>query len=200
MRNAMDMFVDSRYKIVVPAERKLTVLRLCCRRVVTELLSERFPAINFTVSLPLPPSLYKVMDPALVEEDRRSTTSFFASQPLFFDGTRQTVSLSVWLYDTELIFRTSHIVECLRVSLASRCLVADARLWWMTWGERALPERTWVHFRTLVITRYGPVPEEGADEPYRNPEIYRDMYHERFYSLVADWHAYPQECKNPKFQ
>nr|GMN28183.1 hypothetical protein TIFTF001_044208 [Ficus carica] len=133
------------------------------------------------------------MDPAQVEEDRRSTTSFFASQPLFFDGTRRTVSLSVWLYDTELIFRTSHIVERLRVSLASRCLIADARLWWMTWGERALPERTWAHFRALVIARYGPIPEEGADEPYRDPEIYRDMYHERFYGLVADWHVYPQE-------
>ncbi|GMN21566.1 hypothetical protein TIFTF001_047298 [Ficus carica] len=133
------------------------------------------------------------MDPALVEEDRRSTTSFFESQPLFFDGTRRTVSLSVWLYDTELIFRTSHIVERLQVSLASRCLVADARLWWMTWGERALPERTWAHFRTLVIARYGPVPEEGVDEPYRDPEIYRDMYHERYYVFVADWHAYPQE-------
>ncbi|GMN68990.1 hypothetical protein TIFTF001_038039 [Ficus carica] len=137
--------------------------------------------------------LYAIMDPALVEEDRRSTTSFFESQPLFFDGTRRTVSLSVWLYDTELIFRTSHIVERLQVSLASRCLVADARLWWMTWGERALPERTWAHFRTLVIARYGPVPEEGVDEPYRDPEIYRDMYHERYYVFVADWHAYPQE-------
>ncbi|GMN32342.1 hypothetical protein TIFTF001_046589 [Ficus carica] len=89
------------------------------------------------------------MDPAQVAEDRRSSTSFYESQPLLFGGTRRTVSLSVWLYDTELIFRTSHIVERLQVSLASRCLVTDARLWWMTHGERALPDRTWAHFRAL---------------------------------------------------
>ncbi|GMN70244.1 hypothetical protein TIFTF001_039286 [Ficus carica] len=72
-------------------------------------------------------------------------------------------------------------------------LVADARLWWMTLGERALPDRTWAHFRALVIARFGPIPEEGADAPYHDPEIYRDMYHERYYGFVADWHAYPQE-------
>ncbi|GMN37900.1 hypothetical protein TIFTF001_042714 [Ficus carica] len=133
------------------------------------------------------------MDPAQVVEDRRSSTSFYKSQPLLFDGTRRTMSLSVWLYDTELIFRTSHIVERLQVSLASRCLVADARLWWMTHGERALPDRTWAYFRALVITRYGPIPEEGAGEPYRDPEIYRYMQHRRYQSFVADWRVYPQE-------
>ncbi|GMN35162.1 hypothetical protein TIFTF001_042180 [Ficus carica] len=131
------------------------------------------------------------MDPTRVAEDRYSISSFYESHPLLFDGTRRTVSLAVWLYDTELIFHTSHIVERLQVSLASRCLVADARLWWMTIGERALQDRTWAHFRALVIARYGPIPEEGADEPYRDPEIYRDMYHERYYGFVADGHAYP---------
>jgi hypothetical protein len=136
---------------------------------------------------------YEIMDAAQVAEDRRSVASFFESQPLLFDDTRRTVSLSVWLYDTELIFRTSHIAEHLQVSLASRSLVADARLWWMTWGERSLPERTWAHFRVLMIARYGPILEEGADEPYRDPEIYRDMYHDRYYEFIADWHVYPQE-------
>ncbi|GMN25147.1 hypothetical protein TIFTF001_050362 [Ficus carica] len=63
----------------------------------------------------------------------------------------------------------------------------------MTHGERALPDRTWAHFRALVIARYGSIPEEGAGEPYRDPEIYRDMQHRRNQSFVADWRAYPQE-------
>ncbi|GMN18932.1 hypothetical protein TIFTF001_042786 [Ficus carica] len=137
--------------------------------------------------------IYAEMDPARVAEDRYSISSFYESHPLLFDGTRRTVSLAVWLYDTELIFRTSHIVERLQVSLASRCLVAEARLWWMMIGEKVLPYRTWAHFCALVIARFGPIPEEGADAPYRDPEIYRDMYHERYYGFVADWHAYPQE-------
>ncbi|GMN38056.1 hypothetical protein TIFTF001_042747 [Ficus carica] len=139
---------------------------------------------NFTVSLPPPPSLYTIMDPAQVAEDQRSITSFYKSQPPLFDGTRRTVSLSAWLYDKQLIFHTSHIVERLQVSLASRCLVVDARLWWMTHGERPLPDRTWAHFRALVIARYGPIPGEGAGEPYHDPEIYRDMQHRRYQSLA----------------
>ncbi|GMN60508.1 hypothetical protein TIFTF001_029595 [Ficus carica] len=114
-------------------------------------------------------------------------------QPLLFDGILRTVSLSVWLYDLETIFHRCHIEAHLQVSLASRCLLADARLWWMMIGKRTLPERTWAHFRAIMITRYGPVTEEGADEPYRDPEIYQDMQHERYYIFVADWHAYPQE-------
>ncbi|GMN20507.1 hypothetical protein TIFTF001_047120 [Ficus carica] len=133
------------------------------------------------------------MDPVQVEEDRRSITSFYESRPPLFDGTLRTVSLSVWLYDLEMIFHLCHIEAHLQVSLASRCLIADARLWWMTIGEGTLPERTWAHFRAIMITRYGPVPEEGVDEPYHDPEIYRDMQHERYYIFVADWHAYPQE-------
>ncbi|GMN21983.1 hypothetical protein TIFTF001_040154 [Ficus carica] len=114
-------------------------------------------------------------------------------QPLLFDGTRRTVSLSAWLYDMETIFHICHIEAHLQVSLASRCLVADARLWWMTLGEQAMPDRTWAHFLTLVTARYGPLPEEGADAPYRDPEIYRDMQHTWYQSFVVDWHAYPQE-------
>ncbi|GMN21760.1 hypothetical protein TIFTF001_045558 [Ficus carica] len=133
------------------------------------------------------------MDPAQVEEDRRSFSTFYQLRPLLFDGTPRTVALSVWLYDLEMIFHLCHVEAHLRVSLAIRCLAADARLWWMTIGEETLPDRTWPHFRTCMINRYGPVPEEGIEEPYRDPEIYRDMQHERFHVLVADWHAYPHE-------
>ncbi|GMN30400.1 hypothetical protein TIFTF001_041453 [Ficus carica] len=56
-----------------------------------------------------------------------------------------------------------------------------------------MPDRTWAHFRTLVIARFGPVPDEGADGPHRDPEIYRAMHLERYFSYVVDWHAYPQE-------
>ncbi|GMN47189.1 hypothetical protein TIFTF001_016376 [Ficus carica] len=101
------------------------------------------------------------MDPRRVEEDRYATYAFNGMQPLLFDGTHR------------------------------RCLVVDARLWWMTLGERAIPDRTWVHFRTLVIARFGPIPDEGADGPYRDLEIYRAMHQERYFSYVANWHAYP---------
>ncbi|GMN29788.1 hypothetical protein TIFTF001_047961 [Ficus carica] len=118
---------------------------------------------------------YTIMDPAEVEEDRRSVSAFYKLRPLLFDGTPRTVALSGWLYDLEMIFHLCHVEAHLRVSLASRCLAADARLWWMTIGEGTLPDRTWPHFRTCMINRYGPVPEEGIEEPSRDPEIYRDM-------------------------
>ncbi|GMN65690.1 hypothetical protein TIFTF001_034755 [Ficus carica] len=102
------------------------------------------------------------MDPARVAEDQDSITSFYELHPLLFEGTRRTVSLAVWLYDTEWIFRTSHIVARLQVSLASRCLVADAHLWWLTLGERAMPDRSWEHFRTLVIAHFGPRTRRGS--------------------------------------
>ncbi|GMN63218.1 hypothetical protein TIFTF001_032304 [Ficus carica] len=56
-----------------------------------------------------------------------------------------------------------------------------------------LPERTWGHFRTIVIARYGPIPDAGADAPYRDPEIYQGMHLERYYQFVEDWRAYPAE-------
>ncbi|GMN45083.1 hypothetical protein TIFTF001_014275 [Ficus carica] len=33
--------------------------------------------------------------------------------------------------------------------------------------------------------RYGPLPGEGLDMPYRDPEIYDDMYRRRYVSYVA---------------
>ncbi|GMN23852.1 hypothetical protein TIFTF001_040504 [Ficus carica] len=93
--------------------------------------------------------IYDDMDPDQVDEDRDVAASFYESHPLIFDGRRQTVSVTAWLYDMELIFRICHIEARLQVSLASRCFATDARLWWMTLGERAMPYRTWAHFRTL---------------------------------------------------
>ena len=63
----------------------------------------------------------------------------------------------------------------------------------MTVGEPAIPNGTWANFRALIIACYGFVPNEDADMPYRDPEIYRDMYYRRYLSYVADWHAYPNE-------
>ncbi|GMN62288.1 hypothetical protein TIFTF001_031363 [Ficus carica] len=133
------------------------------------------------------------MDLALVDADRDAVTSFYESHPLLFDSTRRSVSVAAWLYDMELIFHICHIEAHLHVSLASRCLISDARLWWMTQGERQMPSRTWAHFRAAVLAQYGPIPAEGVGEPYRDLEIYRDMQHTRYQSFVADWHAYPQE-------
>ncbi|GMN62249.1 hypothetical protein TIFTF001_031335 [Ficus carica] len=104
------------------------------------------------------------MDPTRVDEDRDAVMSFYESHPLIFDGTRRMVSVAAWLYDMELIFRICHIEARLQVSLASRCFAADARLWWMMLGEREMPSCTWAHFRTIVIARYGPVPNEGAGD------------------------------------
>ena len=92
----------------------------------------------------------------------------------------------------EQIFHLCHIEARLQVPLASRCFAADIRLWWMTLGERQMPSRTWAHFRSIVITRFGPVLDEGEVVPPRDPEIFRDMHHIRYLSYVADWHVYPQ--------
>ncbi|GMN66403.1 hypothetical protein TIFTF001_035464, partial [Ficus carica] len=88
-----------------------------------------YAATRFAIIL-----IYDIMDPRRVEEDRYAAYAFNGMQPLLFDGTRRTVSLSAWLCDMEKIFHICHIEAHLQVSLASRCLVADARLWWMTLG------------------------------------------------------------------
>ena len=106
------------------------------------------------------------MDPDRVDEDRDAAASFYESHPLIFDGTGWTVLVSAWLYDMELIFRICHIEARLQVSLANRCFAADVRLWWITPGERVMPDRTWAHFRTVVTARYGPVLDEGAEGLY----------------------------------
>ncbi|GMN24436.1 hypothetical protein TIFTF001_051379 [Ficus carica] len=135
------------------------------------------------------------MDSARINADRATVAAFYGSCPLLYDGTGRSVTVSAWLYDMEMIFYTCHIEDRLQVSLASRCLIADARLWWMTYGEQQMPSRTWAHFRAVVLARYGPIPMGGPgdDGQYRDPEIYRDMHYRRYQSFVTDWHAYPQE-------
>ncbi|GMN30159.1 hypothetical protein TIFTF001_050650 [Ficus carica] len=131
------------------------------------------------------------MDPARIDADRATVAAFYGSRPLLYDGTGRSVTVSAWLYDMEMIFYTCHIEDRSQVSIASRCLIADARLWWMTYGEQQMPSRTWAHFRAVVLARYRPIlmGGPGDDGQYRDPEIYRDMHYRRYQSFVADWHA-----------
>ncbi|GMN62584.1 hypothetical protein TIFTF001_031675 [Ficus carica] len=126
-------------------------------------------------------------------EDRDAALVFYGMQPLLFNGTRRTVSLVGWLYDMESSFRICHIEAHLQVLLATRCLAVDARIWWIIVGELAMPGGTWVNFRAVITARYRPLPDEDANMPYRDPEIYNDMYLGRFLSYVVDWRAYPNE-------
>ncbi|GMN70176.1 hypothetical protein TIFTF001_039221 [Ficus carica] len=50
---------------------------------------------------------------------------------------------------------------------------------------------SWAEFHALLTVRYGPLPNEDANVPGRDPDIYNDMYLERYLSYVADWRAYP---------
>ncbi|GMN58252.1 hypothetical protein TIFTF001_027357 [Ficus carica] len=59
--------------------------------------------------------------------------------------------------------------------------------------EPAMSRGTWVDFRALITVRYGLPPDGDANMPYRDPEIFNDMYLERFLSYVVDWGAYPNE-------
>ncbi|GMN23917.1 hypothetical protein TIFTF001_043735 [Ficus carica] len=133
------------------------------------------------------------MDPDHVDADREAISSFYEAHPLSFDGTSRTISLGAWLYDMELVFRTGHIPGRLQVSLGSRCLTGDARIWWISVGEPQLPSRTWVHFRSLMVGRFGPILDYGPGAPQRDPDIYRDMYDRRYHSYTLEWHAYPLE-------
>ncbi|GMN28473.1 hypothetical protein TIFTF001_044239 [Ficus carica] len=133
------------------------------------------------------------MDPDHVDTDREAISSFYETHPLSFDGTSRTISLGAWLYDMELVFRTGHIPGRLQVSLGSRCLTGDARIWWILVGEPQLPSRTWVHFRSLMVGRFGPILDYGPGAPQRDPDIYRNMYDMRCHSYTLEWHAYPLE-------
>ncbi|GMN25972.1 hypothetical protein TIFTF001_043949 [Ficus carica] len=106
-----------------------------------------------------------------MDEDRDAALVFYGMQPLLFDGTRRTVSLTGWLYDMELIFRICHIEARLHVLLATQCLAVDARIWWITIGEPVMPGGTWADFCALITARYGPLPDEDANMPYRDLEI-----------------------------
>ncbi|GMN74602.1 hypothetical protein TIFTF001_055018 [Ficus carica] len=114
--------------------------------------------------------LFIDMDPDHVDADREAISSFYEAHPLSFDGTSPTISLGAWLYHMELVFRTGHIP-----------------------GEPQLPSQTWVHFRSLMVGRFGPILDYGPGAPQRDPDIYRDMYDMRYHSYTLEWHAYPLE-------
>ncbi|GMN69113.1 hypothetical protein TIFTF001_038162 [Ficus carica] len=122
---------------------------------------------GFTVCLSGPQSLR-------MDEDRDAAL-VYGMQPLIFDRTHRTASLAGWLYDMETIFQICHIEARLQVLLANWCLARDARLWWLTLGEPAIPGGSWADFLALIIARYRPLPDEEANMPYRDPEIYNDM-------------------------
>ena len=131
------------------------------------------------------------MDPDLVDADREATITFYRLMPLLYDSTPYTAPLMVWLHDMEAIFQIGHIEAHLQVILASRSLVGNAQLWWITTGERELPSRTWVDFRAMMIVHFAQVANQEADAPYRDHEIYRDMRRTRYFTLATLWHAYP---------
>ncbi|GMN70475.1 hypothetical protein TIFTF001_039518 [Ficus carica] len=45
----------------------------------------------------------------------------------------------------------------------------------------------------LITLRYGPLPGEGLNMPYRGLDIYRDMYMRRYVSYIVAWSAYPNK-------
>ncbi|GMN44758.1 hypothetical protein TIFTF001_013949 [Ficus carica] len=98
-----------------------------------------------------------------------------------------------WLHDMESIFRICHIEAHLQVPLASQYLAVDARLWWMSLGESAIPGGSWADFRALIIARYEPLPDEEANMSYRDPDIYNDMYMRPYLNYAAEWQAYANE-------
>ncbi|GMN60089.1 hypothetical protein TIFTF001_029187 [Ficus carica] len=108
---------------------------------------------------------------------------------------RATVSKLIAILDTRQW--SVAIQDCetphLQVSLASRCLAIDARLWWRTQGEREVQGGSWENFRNIITAHFGPPLEEDAGIHYRDPEIYRDMNLVRYLNYVYDWHAYPGE-------
>ncbi|GMN60341.1 hypothetical protein TIFTF001_029433 [Ficus carica] len=112
---------------------------------------------------------FQFHNPKIMDEDRAAAYVFHGMLPLIFDGTRRTVSLAAWLHDMESIFRICHIEAYLQVSLASRCLAMDARLWWRTIGEPEIPGGLWEDFHTLIIARYRPLPDRDAAMPYQDP-------------------------------
>ncbi|GMN75719.1 hypothetical protein TIFTF001_056348 [Ficus carica] len=73
--------------------------------------------------------------------------------------------------------------------------VWQGRLWWMTLGERAMQGESWAEFLALIIARYGPLPDEDADVPYRDPEIYNDM---RFQNAMLPY--IPRDLGDPELQ
>ena len=103
------------------------------------------------------------MDPLQVEEDRDAVAAFYGAQPLLFDSTRRSVSIGSRLHDREWVFQMCHMEDHLQVSPTSRCFMGDFRLWWVTLGEPQVASRTWAQFQTVVLARYGTMPDEEDD-------------------------------------
>ncbi|GMN45129.1 hypothetical protein TIFTF001_014310 [Ficus carica] len=135
--------------------------------------------------------IVKDMDPRRIEEDRDASLALWEMEPHMFDGTQGAAALAEWLHDMETIFRLCHVGTHLQVMLASRRLTGEARLWWLRLGHPRIPTDVWMNFQTLITLRYGPLLGEGFDVPYRDPEIYADMYRSRYAGYVEAWRAYP---------
>ncbi|GMN62556.1 hypothetical protein TIFTF001_031623 [Ficus carica] len=104
------------------------------------------------------------------------------------------VDLFIWIRDEDRdIAYTFYGMQPLLFDGTQRCLTGDARLWWLTQGELAIQGGSWAAFRTLIIARYGPLPDEEANMSYHDPYIYNDMYMRRWLNYVVEWQAYPNE-------
>ena len=103
------------------------------------------------------------MDPIQAEKDRDVVAAFLGAKPSLLDSTRRSVAIGSRLHDMERVFQICHIEDHLQVSLASRCFIGDSRLWWVTLREPQVASRTWAPFRTVVLARYGTMPDEEDD-------------------------------------
>ncbi|GMN48242.1 hypothetical protein TIFTF001_017410 [Ficus carica] len=171
---------------VVLAERKLTSYIYALGGMLQIWYQSGFPAIHFRG---LPASA------TVITCGRGSIRCLDLSrdEPIVIDRTRRTMSLTGWLNDIETIFRVCHIEAYFQIVLASRCLAGNARLWWLTLGLPDVQGLAWADFYAFILARFGPLPDEGANRPYRDPEIYNDMYRRRYLNYFAEWYAYLNE-------
>ncbi|GMN58698.1 hypothetical protein TIFTF001_027787 [Ficus carica] len=108
------------------------------------------------------------MDPRQIEEDRKASLAFSGMEPCTFDGTQGAAALAEWLHDMETIFSLCHIGVHLQVMLASRRLVGEARIWWLSLGDPEIPRNA------LHILRDGLSPEVRQFTPLRTIEMTLD--------------------------
>ena len=103
------------------------------------------------------------MDPIQAEKDRDAVAAFYGAKPSSFDSTRRSASIGSRLHDMEWVFQMCHMEDHLQVPPASRCFIGDSRIWSVTIGEPQVASRTWAQFQTVVLTRYGTMPDEEDD-------------------------------------
>ena len=92
----------------------------------------------------------KEMDPGQIEEDCEASLAFRGMKPRAFEGTQGAAALAEWLHDMETIFRLCHIGAHLQVMLASRHLIGEARIWWLSLGDPEIPKDVWTNFEALI--------------------------------------------------